>query len=770
MGGSTRASDSHKDGEDWDDGAGGNPQALVFDAQVFKCDFQRIFESEPREIQTNVARWMHDKGTHSTLVAEISTGGGKTRIAAYRIACALRAGFKRGIYTCSTKSLQFQVATEAKSWNVGPVVCLYGKANYWCHDRLQRRLRTTTDEKAKAVLRALVDVEVDLFPPKELFENECKGCRLLDGEKVRALWESITADSEQCNCYGEMWQMLEGMKADERKQTMLRDLTCYHGLQRLRAEDASLFVINMSLFLTYARHGVVMKRSDYLCIDEAHELAKWASSCFEDCLPKALDISNMNEFLARCGSLSPFSVNRISASDFPCQDSLPFSHAVGAYIKTIKSKFSTADLTNLELWTDGAMHIYQRLQQLVLEHESTEKVLGQLQDPSDPTVHVRLLCECVCNEMRNAKLCGHQKEWLQHARGALQGCVSAFAGETQSRSDAFALATRLSGTVCTFQELLRSLVEVRQACAVIQVAGLASDMAWTTSQQSGIIPLACETGVRYMASSKYIADKLRDIVWRNVRGALLMSATIASCDPTDQPSEFKIFCNEVGLDEESAFTHAFPEVFDKSEIRVCAPYIGKYDARNENRRKAFMSSQVGVIDEYLNALPPGKSALVISPSLTEIVELQGRLTSKVNEKRHIMFSNRVEYDKFVRSPSSAAIIYGSDSLSTGVDLPGRVGLVVITRPWNPIPDQVKQSYERTYLGVSNDSYWKYYRYRRDRKGFQAAGRLQRCETDHGTILFLGEPMETRPECSSERLLRKWGVSRSIERVNKIRRV
>lgn len=739
-------------------------QNPAFDAQKFESNFQRIFKSQPRNIQTVVARWMHEKPSKGVLVAEVPTGGGKTRIGVYKIMQALQDGFKRGIYACATKSLQFQIANDAKKWNVGSVVCLYGKANYWCDDRLQRYLESTQDPQTVAVLNAIKDVDIGLLPPKDLFENACKRCKLWNGAKIRDIWESINA--EKCECYSKMWKRLKDQNVECIKETMLRDLKCHHGLQRLRAEKASVFVINMSLFLTYARCGVMLKPDDYLCIDEAHELSKWASSCFEDCLPDTLDVKEVNAFLTRCGAPSPFSVESIRAGRFPSHDSLLFCNEVSNYIKSIKSNLDLQDLTDLVRLTEGALKLGRQLEQLVFDNQSwsTDKVLVQL-----GTFDIDAdLYEYFCNRVKGVELDGDRSEWLRMARGVLEENVNTFSSEVKSRDEAFAVAKRLCGTECLCKELLDSLREVRQMCDIMQVATFASDIAWTTSEQKSMIPLACKSGVRYVASSQFIADKMKSCIWGSVKGVLLMSATMTSCDQTDKP--FAIFCNEVGLDETNAFTHAFPEVFDKSNINVCAPFIGKYNAMNYNKRKEFINNQVDVINEYLNALSPGKSALVISPSLTEINELQSHLARKRKKQRHIMFSNRVEFDQFVQSPSTSAIIYGSDGLSTGVDLPGRVGLVVITRPWNPIPDQVKQLYERTYLGVSNDSYWKYYRYRRDRKEFQAAGRLQRCEADHGTILFLGEPIENNHESSANRLLHKWRVDRHIDRPNKLRKI
>lgn len=743
-----------------------------FDADTFDLNFQQIFGSVPRQIQTHVARWMHSKPKKSTLIAEVPTGGGKTRIGVYKIIQALQNGFKRGIYTCATKSLQMQIANEATRWKIGPVVCLYGKANYWCDKRLRKYLDNTQDDKIKGMLNGIMNMDIRMCPPKQLFENECKRCKIFDGKVVSDIWESITSDSKACNCYDDMWENLKETNEKEIKSRMLMDLRCHHGLQRLKADDASLLIINMSLFLTYARHGIVIKPEDYLCIDEAHELAKWASNCFEDCLPRALEVKEMNEFLVRCGSMAPFSVNHIRQYDFPSHDSLPFRHAIGDYIKRIEMRLDFLELETLKSITDGAMLVNQRLEQLVTKNRTwcTKKVLEELNKLRPPQCSLTIgLYEHVCNAMGDVEVSNDYNGWLKNARAALQTYVDSVANETQSRRDAFVLAKHLSGTECIDQELQRSLLEIIRACSVMQVARSASDITWTTSQEKNIVPVACESGVKYVASSQFVADKLKQYVWGKLNGVLLMSATMASFDPTDQPHAFNVFCKEIGLDEADVHAHTFPEVFDKSKVSVCAPYIGKYDVRNYSKRNEFMNYQVEVIDEYVCQLSAGKSALVISPSLKEISELQSRLARKNRKKRHIMFSNRMEYDTFVRSSSGSAIIYGSDSLSTGVDLPGRVGLVVITRPWNPIPDQVKQLYERNYLGVSNDGFWKYYRYRRDRKEFQAAGRLQRCENDSGTILFLGESDAGEP--SSDRLLLKWGeTDRRVERPNKLRKV
>ena len=746
-------------------------QNPAFDAQKFESDFQKIFKSQPRGIQTVVARWMHEQPSKGVLVAEVPTGGGKTRIGVYKIMQALQDGFKRGIYACATKSLQFQIANDAKKWKVGSVVCLYGKANYWCDKRLEKYLDNTQDNKIKAMLNGIMDMDIGMFPPKQLFENECKRCKIFDGRVVSDIWESITCDSKACNCYDDMWESLKETNEKDIKSRMLKELRCHHGLQRLRADDASLLIINMSLFLTYARHGIVMKPEDYLCIDEAHELAKWASNCFEDCLPRALEVKEMNEFLVRCGSMSPFSVNHIRQYDFPSHDSLPFRHAIGDYIKRIKMRLDFLELKTLKSITDAAMLVNQRLEKLVTKNRTwcTKKVLEELNKLMPPQCSLTIgLYEHVCNVMGGVEVSNDYNGWLKNARGAVQTYVDSVANETQSRRDAFVLAKHLSGTECIDQELQRSLLEIIRACNVMQVARSASDITWTTSQEKNIVPIACESGVKYVASSQFVADKLKQYVWGKLNGVLLMSATMASFDHTDQPHAFNVFCKEIGLDETDVHAHVFPEVFDKSKVSVCAPYIGKYDVRNYSKRNEFMNYQVEVIDEYVCQLSAGKSALVLSPSLKEISELQSRLSRKNRKKRHIMFSNRVEYDTFVRS-SGSAIIYGSDSLSTGVDLPGRVGLVVITRPWNPIPDQMKQLYERNYLGVSNDGFWKYYGYRRDRKEFQAAGRLQRCENDSGTILFLGE--SDAGESSSDRLLLKWGeTDRRVERPNKLRKM
>ena len=735
-----------------------------FDEDSFCTEFQQIFNIPPRSIQIDVSKWMHESsGTFQ--VAQVATGGGKTCIGVYEILQALKNGFGRGVYVCATKSLQFQIATDARRWNVGPVVCLYGKNNYWCKDRINSCLLVNGDLKTRQVLDEIQKQEKGLLPPRDIFDNVCKRCNY---RKTEELWESITA--EKCDCYDKMWKNLTAQKADNIKDTMLKNLQCEHGLQRLRAEKSKLFIINMSLFLTYAKHNVILKESDYLCIDEAHELSNWAMNAFEDILPHPFDVQEMNDFLTRCGSSNLLSVQSLISSKFPHIDSILFSNEVANYFKNIELKLGSDDVKAVCKLMKESMEILKNVEKTVYDHPalSIEDIVNKVDNNLNISEEGSENMKKICTLIREVAECEKDVNiWLNTVNSALDENIRSSCNEIRHGTLVYDIGKKLSKEDKMCKEFLDSLKELKKMCKIVEVSQMAGDIGWATGDHKDIVPLAHNKGIKYIPSTEFVANKLKEFVWNNVEGVLLMSATMASCENTSTP--FQIFCNEIGLDETTTTMHAFPEVFDKSKVKISAPCIGKYDARNQDKRKEFLRMQVNTIEEHLRMLPDDKSALIMSPSLAEIKDLYNSLSMKLNDIAHIMFSDKTSFKRFSNT-SMKAIVYGSDGLSTGVNLPGRVGLVVITRPWNPIPDQAKQQYEKTYLGVTNDKYWKYYRYRRDRKAFQGAGRLQRCQSDTGTILFLGESYENCKDSSSERLRLNWNQHEQIERPNKIRKV
>ena len=120
------------------------------------------------------------------------------------------------------------------------------------------------------------------------------------------------------------------------------------------------------------------------------------------------------------------------------------------------------------------------------------------------------------------------------------------------------------------------------------------------------------------------------------------------------------------------------------------------------------------------------------------------MKSKLPGHIHIDYNNDIsKYNKFEQGDYNKVIIYGSEKLWTGLNLPGRIGLVVILKPFNAFRKNTE-----TYYRLINNKYHKdngkscitmfnsMYRYNTCRDTIQASGRLMRTPTDSGIILFL----------------------------------
>jgi Rad3-related DNA helicase len=576
-----------------------------------------------------------------------------------------------------------------------------------------------------------------------------------------------------------MWNDMRDMEVENIEEEMLKKLKCEHGCQRLRAKNASIFVINMALFLTYAKHGVILKETDYVCIDEAHELSHWAVNAFEDVLPKPMNISETNDFLRRCGSTSILSTNKLESINFPSNDSIVFkANTLAQYLQSLKFRLDIINIRDVSKKTNNLMNLCKKIDKVLSDKEVDKEVESKL----SLNAFMKKLKEVTPNESEEfdkfsediKKIdCNFKTErpkWIIMAKDSLEAQLNAFVSGSDQKEEILRLAQHLSNQQNMCSELCSSMNELKRFAGSVHTAKKSTNIAWTTEDEKLVIPLANKEGVKYIPSCEFIANKLDEFVWQQAKGVLLLSATMASSDHSYPENPFEIFCQEVGLDESTVASMRFPEVFDKSKIKICAPFIGKYESRDVKKKMEFINLQASAIEEHFRLMNKKKSVLIMAPSLFEIDKLHSILSRRLKGVEHIFFSNKVKFEQFLRTSEMRGVIYGSDGLSTGVNLPGRVGLVVITRPWNPVPDQAKQMYEKEYLGITLDRYWKYYRYRRDRKEFQAAGRLQRSNDDSGTILFLGEPMDNCQDYTSERLRQAWNMNDEIERCNKKQRL
>lgn len=294
-------------------------------------------------------------------------------------------------------------------------------------------------------------------------------------------------------------------------------------------------------------------------------------------------------------------------------------------------------------------------------------------------------------------------------------------------------------------ESLRSIAKtiVSTISAMRLAYAATTEEAWCAENKL-FVPNLSRDGIVYEASMSLRKEKLTEHLWKNLvdaNGALVMSATLV--DPSMPLDErFTVFESEVGLDhaEVEAKVRRFvgDPVFDRTLVTFRLPrtthnYNYVLFKRDEAARRAYLEDTCARIASSF--LAGRKSAIVLCPNLKEVNDIRLLLRDRIGHVRHIDFKDSIEYKKFV-SGEERALIYGSDGMCTGIDLPGRVDLVVITRKWNEPWRPVQYSYEKKYLEQTMIS--KMRQYVRLRHTTQAVGRLQRCHTDSGVVLFLGE--------------------------------
>ena len=131
-------------------------------------------------------------------------------------------------------------------------------------------------------------------------------------------------------------------------------------------------------------------------------------------------------------------------------------------------------------------------------------------------------------------------------------------------------------------------------------------------------------------------------------------------------------------------------------------------------------------------LNPRRLTLVISMSKEENRDAMGRLLARLPELEHVPFEEQRRFDELCAS-DRRGVVYGCESLGTGVDLPGLVGLVVILKPLT-LSCSADETYARDHLNRAREM-WDFYYWKSDYRFRQASGRLVRSPDDAGVILF-----------------------------------
>lgn len=600
-------------------------------------------------------------------------------------------------------------------------------------------------------------------------------------------------------------------------------LECPYARSRLLARMSSIVIVNSHyLFTSLSTHNeTAFKPSrDYLILDEAHSLADGPVTRYcEEKLPLNLNVVEINQVLRRWKQYGVTRVVLTIANDTQLLEEGMFQQlaetmssskrgptqlppfrlpvVVDSLRKRIRIR---ANVPRLHAW----LHVIKtviRIETIVWKalQPRTHK-RGREDEPADdippktkleaaysterhvftseimePLKYERLL-ETVPAPLWT--LPGDKRDprvvaWLRDAKKSILARQLEQEEETHRIPELLNMLRTLANTQDVFtKEVKEELKQVLRVLDAIQLARQACDRnVWVEDGATKpIAPGATPEGISYDVTPHMVRDAFDELLWSHSEmGVLMMSATLTSAEFSDT-DPFRCFRREVGLSEDSdRVVHylRFPEAFDRTRVNIVSPWMHHHYQHERIHRdphfaEGYLLEQQHHILTHLQSLEAHKSALILSGSLSETETMRERLLPLHSSRMHFSYrAGDSTFRQFEADPDARAIIYGADGLTTGVDLPGRVGLVVILKPFNERPKTHVFDYQQRILGDSNDEMWSMYWYKRDRIHAQAAGRIQRCSTDQGTLLILSDKYEHREDGrergSAYRLRRLWNL-------------
>ena len=165
--------------------------------------------------------------------------------------------------------------------------------------------------------------------------------------------------------------------------------------------------------------------------------------------------------------------------------------------------------------------------------------------------------------------------------------------------------------------------------------------------------------------------------------------------------------------------------------------------------------RIQTMQDAISLLPTNKSAIVVAGSSREIDLIKESLAEALPHFHHIHQNETSRMKEFRLDATQRAVLYGMDKMGTGVDLPGRIGLVIIPRPINGVfPTYATKHAHCVGLARQKSLVEKRYNFIRMYRTTQAAGRLQRLKSDGGVILFLSDKSN-----EASRLAKRYGTTR-----------
>ncbi len=232
------------------------------------------------------------------------------------------------------------------------------------------------------------------------------------------------------------------------------------------------------------------------------------------------------------------------------------------------------------------------------------------------------------------------------------------------------------------------------------------------------------------ASPIDVGFMLEDMLWSKCEGAVLCSATIMALN------SFEHFRKQAGLGTNDGTQYQ----------NVASPFDYQNNARLVIPQMIHEPSADKFTDELIQKLPKlfkqGKTTLVLFSSYWQMEKVAQHLREKDKIKLQIQGEKSrqhiIEQHKKLADDDKESIVFGTQSFSEGLDLPGKylTNLIITKLPFSVPTSPVEEAHAEHITAKGGNPFMSLSVPETSKKLIQATGRLLRNEQDTGTITLL----------------------------------
>lgn len=687
------------------------------------------------------------------------------------------------------------------------VVCQFGKGNYYCPERLKKLMERKPDDasgilqlsngsekiasKIVGVLNAIKKINVktlslqdDFFTTsyRDVFFDNMKAEGIPD-HNIPLIWNEISA-SGGCDKKKTKCTCRKDLKIHFRKEIhkdlnffLAKNLECPCCKIRSFAKIGGVLVTNMDAIFSYMEHaGIehIINPKDFIIIDEAHNIVKRSQELFEGKTQRFFNASKLEETIKKWTNLGSDLItgsfdNKVFYN-FPEDDRavLAFDNKqYSSYYGSVYYELSKLVLNpqcNYSTRDSIVSKIRKVLDTFNEQEEEFESITSITQLKNEigrlsnilglPNEKAEEIVKETCKEVQ--KILGEpdKEECTNNKNKALAHLQAEIVinevEKTRSLEEEYFLKECFKiykkGDE-TLEHLFNTVNDVHKTMTDVEVASKAlNKMDWINDNvlYKKFIPKISKGGLSYEMTFMEKSKILNEHLWSKLeQSTMLMSATLSHPEK-DSEFSFEDFFSEVGLPEDTS-CHTTKEVFDSNRMTIYVPPMKKYSYNlSMEEKRNYNTQRINLIVKAVRKNP--LATLILSNNIEDYKSIIFNMKKSLRSHIHVDYNKEVGlFSKFEKGKENNYIIYGAEKLWTGLNMPGRIGMVVILKPFNkfrmieePYYTSIFQKYYKETGANSIETFNSHYRYNTCRDTIQAAGRVMRKEDDYGVIMFLSD--------------------------------